>query len=232
MSAVKVDGVRSYARVRAGEDVELTARAVDRLAVRRCWQRRGDDLDVAVDCTSGHLRPGARPRPRRGARRRRSPHRAAAHPGRAVRARRRPHARAAAPRTCGVVPLDDAVARRVPAPRADRRGGGRAVVRQEARRRPARRRHARRVRAGRPLHRAARGPRRRGAADGRLRPRRVVAWQADAGAALAGGRERAVRLGAVRRHDRRVRRRPPRPPADHRPGRRARRGSWACRRWC
>jgi len=52
VSAVKVDGVRSYARVRAGEEVELKARPVtvsrfDLLA------RRGDDLDVAVTCSSG-----------------------------------------------------------------------------------------------------------------------------------------------------------------------------------
>ena len=52
VSAVKVDGVRSYARVRAGEAVELKARAVtvSRFAL---LARRGDDLDVAVACTSG-----------------------------------------------------------------------------------------------------------------------------------------------------------------------------------
>ena len=52
VSAVKVDGVRSYARVRAGEEVELRARpvTVSRFALLR---RRGDDLDVTVDCTSG-----------------------------------------------------------------------------------------------------------------------------------------------------------------------------------
>jgi tRNA pseudouridine55 synthase len=52
VSAVKVDGVRSYARVRAGEQVELRARdvTVSRLEV---LARRGDDLDVAVTCTSG-----------------------------------------------------------------------------------------------------------------------------------------------------------------------------------
>ncbi len=52
VSAVKVDGVRSYARVRAGEAVELKARAVtvSRFAL---LARRGDDLDVAVECTSG-----------------------------------------------------------------------------------------------------------------------------------------------------------------------------------
>jgi tRNA pseudouridine55 synthase len=52
VSAVKVDGVRSYARVRAGESVELAARSVtvSRFALR---ERRGDDLDVSVECTSG-----------------------------------------------------------------------------------------------------------------------------------------------------------------------------------
>jgi tRNA pseudouridine55 synthase len=52
VSAVKVDGVRSYARVRAGESVELAARAVtvSRFAL---LERRGDELDVSVDCTSG-----------------------------------------------------------------------------------------------------------------------------------------------------------------------------------
>jgi tRNA pseudouridine55 synthase len=52
VSAVKVDGVRSYARVRAGEDVELAAR---RVTVSRfdLLERRGEDLDVRVQCTSG-----------------------------------------------------------------------------------------------------------------------------------------------------------------------------------
>jgi tRNA pseudouridine55 synthase len=52
VSAVKVDGVRSYARVRAGEDVELAPR---RVTVSRfeLVERRGDDLDVRVTCTSG-----------------------------------------------------------------------------------------------------------------------------------------------------------------------------------
>jgi tRNA pseudouridine55 synthase len=52
VSAVKVDGVRSYARVRAGEDVALAPRrvTVQRLAL---LDRRGDDLDVAVTCSSG-----------------------------------------------------------------------------------------------------------------------------------------------------------------------------------
>lgn len=56
VSAIKVDGKRSYARVRAGEQVELAARRVtvtrlDVLAVRRA----GDllDVDVSLDCSTG-----------------------------------------------------------------------------------------------------------------------------------------------------------------------------------
>ena len=52
VSAIKVDGQRSYARVRAGEAVALQARAV---TVSRfdVLARRGDDLDVTVECTTG-----------------------------------------------------------------------------------------------------------------------------------------------------------------------------------
>jgi tRNA pseudouridine55 synthase len=56
VSAVKVDGVRSYARVRSGEQVALKARVVTiwRLEV---VQTRTDgqhlDIDVEVDCSSG-----------------------------------------------------------------------------------------------------------------------------------------------------------------------------------
>ena len=52
VSAIKVDGVRSYTRVRAGETVELKARpvTVSEFTVRA---RRGDELDVSVTCTSG-----------------------------------------------------------------------------------------------------------------------------------------------------------------------------------
>jgi tRNA pseudouridine55 synthase len=52
VSAVKVDGVRSYARVRAGEDVQLAARRV-RVSRFELLARRGDELDVRVQCTSG-----------------------------------------------------------------------------------------------------------------------------------------------------------------------------------
>ncbi len=60
VSAIKVDGVRAYARVRAGEDVALPPRpvTVHRLEVldRRSAVADGVpviDLDVVVDCSSG-----------------------------------------------------------------------------------------------------------------------------------------------------------------------------------
>ena len=52
VSAVKVDGVRSYARIRAGEDVELTPRKVT-VSELPLLARRGDELDVRVQCTTG-----------------------------------------------------------------------------------------------------------------------------------------------------------------------------------
>jgi tRNA pseudouridine55 synthase len=56
VSAIKVNGQRSYARVRAGEQVELAARTVtvSRLTLLG-WARLGDllDLDVELDCSSG-----------------------------------------------------------------------------------------------------------------------------------------------------------------------------------
>ncbi len=52
VSAIKVDGKRAYARVRAGEEVVLAARpvTVSRFAL---LARRGSELDVEVECTSG-----------------------------------------------------------------------------------------------------------------------------------------------------------------------------------
>ena len=52
VSAIKVNGVRAYALVRAGEAVELAARPV---TVSRfdALERRGDALDIAVTCSSG-----------------------------------------------------------------------------------------------------------------------------------------------------------------------------------
>jgi tRNA pseudouridine55 synthase len=61
VSAIKVDGQRSYARVRAGEDVVLPARLVtvsrfdilDHRAVQGLQGHRVRDLDVVVDVSSG-----------------------------------------------------------------------------------------------------------------------------------------------------------------------------------
>ena len=52
VSAIKVDGKRAYARVRAGEDVVLPARPVT-VSEFTLLARRGSDLDVAVECSSG-----------------------------------------------------------------------------------------------------------------------------------------------------------------------------------
>jgi len=52
VSAIKVDGVRSYARVRAGEAVELKARPVT-VSSFALLARRGPELDVSVTCSSG-----------------------------------------------------------------------------------------------------------------------------------------------------------------------------------
>ena len=59
-SAIKVDGRRAYALARAGEDVELKARAVTIHAFEVLDTRRGTgesggfvDLDVRVECSSG-----------------------------------------------------------------------------------------------------------------------------------------------------------------------------------
>lgn len=60
VSAIKIDGVRSYARVRAGEDVALPPRQVsinrlDLLRVRRAAAEGTPvlDLDVLVECSTG-----------------------------------------------------------------------------------------------------------------------------------------------------------------------------------
>ena len=56
VSAIKVDGRRAYARVRAGEEVVLPARPVTVSEFRLLARRDGDgwiDLDVAAECSSG-----------------------------------------------------------------------------------------------------------------------------------------------------------------------------------
>jgi hypothetical protein len=92
-------------RVRDGEEVELKARpvTVHELVVHDVASgldpAGGAGRDVDVDCLGPllqrHLHPGDRPRPRRRARRRRPPDRAAAHRRRPLHARARPHARPA-----------------------------------------------------------------------------------------------------------------------------------------
>ena len=52
VSAIKVDGRRAYARVRAGEQVVLPARPVT-VSAYNLLARRGPDLDVVVECSSG-----------------------------------------------------------------------------------------------------------------------------------------------------------------------------------
>jgi tRNA pseudouridine55 synthase len=52
VSAIKVAGQRAYTRVRAGEQVVLAARPVT-VSAFVLLARRGADLDVAVECTSG-----------------------------------------------------------------------------------------------------------------------------------------------------------------------------------
>ena len=52
VSAVKVDGVRAYAKVRAGEAVELQPRSVQ-VARFELRARRGVELDVGVTCSTG-----------------------------------------------------------------------------------------------------------------------------------------------------------------------------------
>jgi tRNA pseudouridine55 synthase len=52
VSAIKVDGVRSYKRVRDGETVELKPRSVT-VSRLDLIERHGDDLDVRVTCSTG-----------------------------------------------------------------------------------------------------------------------------------------------------------------------------------
>ena len=52
VSAIKIDGRRAYARVRAGEQVVLPPRPVT-VSTFTVLVRRGADLDVAVECSSG-----------------------------------------------------------------------------------------------------------------------------------------------------------------------------------
>ena len=132
VSAIKVGGVRAYTRVRAGEDVQLAAR---RVTVHRfdVLERRGERTGRRRRLLIRHVHPGARPRPRRGARLRGSSDRAAPHPGRRLLARAVPHAGATGRRTLVLMPLGEAVDAHVHPPRRRRRRRDEPALRQAAR---------------------------------------------------------------------------------------------------
>lgn len=52
VSAIKVDGKRSYDRVRSGENIELKSRRVEIFEIKVLDQRR-DELDIDVTCSAG-----------------------------------------------------------------------------------------------------------------------------------------------------------------------------------
>ena len=82
VSAIKVDGKRSYRRVREGEDVALQPRTVtvSRFEVLRIKRVESCvDVDVAVDCSSGTYVRALATRSRARARSRGPPHAVAAH---------------------------------------------------------------------------------------------------------------------------------------------------------
>ena len=80
VSAIKVDGKRAYARVRAVRTSSCRSRrvTVSELELGRVRPAARSELDVATSLLERHLRPRDRPRPRRRARRRWAPDRAAA----------------------------------------------------------------------------------------------------------------------------------------------------------
>ena len=88
VSAIKVDGVRAYARVRAGEEVALAARAGTgqplrgaRAAGARCRRHSGRRPRRGRGVHHRHVRARAGPRPGRGPGHRWASHRAASEPG-------------------------------------------------------------------------------------------------------------------------------------------------------
>ena len=116
VSAIKINGKRSYKRVREGEDVEIPARPVTvlRFEVRRDAARgRLSSTSTSRRRARRYVHPRPRPRPGRRPRRRRPSDRAAPHPGRPVRAGRGAHA--------GPAHRDGRPGRRGPAGAADRR---------------------------------------------------------------------------------------------------------------
>ena len=93
VSAIKVDGKRAYQRVRDGEEVELKARpvTVHELTVHDVRSRRADRRRRHLGpLLQRHLHPRDRARPRRPARGRGTPDRAAAYRRRSLRPGRAP----------------------------------------------------------------------------------------------------------------------------------------------
>ncbi len=144
-SAIKVDGVRSYDRARAGEAVEAARPHGDGVVVRgdrHPPNRRRDRPRRAGRRVVGHLRSRARPRPRGGTRRRRASHGLTTYAGGTVRhrrrrpARRRPRGRpsAAGAGRGNAVPDNRIGCRRDPRPDAGQAGAGRGPRRARRRR--------------------------------------------------------------------------------------------------
>ena len=225
-SAIKVKGERAYHRVRAGEDVELRGPPGHGVAGSTCWRpARGRRRRHARCSTSTsrstvslrHLRPGAGPRPRRGARRRRPPHRAAAHPGRRLHARprRTPLADLEAPPRSERMPVTaarrrrsrrvrGARARRGQATRAGLRAAGRVGASRDApSRSPPSPRTAPWWRCSTSRGPTARSPR-------RVCPGEFVEWSPCIAGPTPPRRPQALRPCVA--HPRQLRRRPPRAP--------------------
>ncbi len=129
VSAIKVDGQRAHALIRAGEEVTLAARPVtvsrfDVLARRDVPGIRAASWTSTSTSTARRAPTSARSRgPGCCARRRRAPDRAAPHERRAVHARARPHARAVNRGPCRQPRHRPGRPDRVPAPADQRRGG-------------------------------------------------------------------------------------------------------------
>ena len=223
----------------AGEEVVLAAAPGDRLPARAAGAR-----PARADCSTSTSRSTARPARTSG----RSPATSAPRSASAATSPRCGAPGSGRSRWPTRSTLAELAERPDPVPIAAGRGGRRRVpaARRWPRPRPpgsgtaagsarSARRAARRVRPGRARGRAGRGARRRGpparrlppapltAAAGRSRGAVPAAGLGSAsgrrGACCAGGaRQHALGLGPLRRDHRRLRRRPPRPPGDHRPG--------------
>ena len=216
------DQGRREARLRRGcepaRTSELEARRVtiDELLVHDARAGSGDDARRAGvrALLERHLHPRPGPRPRRDARRRRPPHRAAPDRRRRLRPRR-----GADPRAAGRRVRDGPTRGRGPGELPGRRPGRRRRrVRPGGPASPAGprgRRAGRGLRPRRGVPRALRATRRRGATGRRVRWLNVAGFRRARVETSRGGPGRS---GPHRRHHRQLRRRPPRPPARRTPG--------------